>query len=157
MNEKQKNRVAIGAFDRLDSLSKVLEALDPQKAEEVQAVLIVGQNSLEDELRQALEAGSLSSSEGWPTVVFCGAESPADQKFSGASIKGASISRECERIVEFEQWIAPTMANRLNQQLTNGACLLFAIVDTPDQEQQVCGVLFEHSINQVQVHDFSLE
>lgn len=47
------------------------------------------------------------------------------------------------------------MADSLNRHLARSACLLFAVIATPDREQKVRPALIEHSIDQVQIHDLS--
>ncbi len=154
LNEKKQSRVAIGTFDRIDSLSTAVKELSLQKSADLQIVLIADQDCLNNAFRAALGAQDMVQGEKWPALVFWDADIPTDQQVAVAGV-GGSGSTERTQIIDFEQWIAPAMAARLKRQLENGACLLFAVVETPDQEQKVCGVLFEHSIGQVQVHDFS--
>ena len=63
---------------------------------------------------------------------------------------------EQQLMAGLDAWIGPEMAVRLRQQIIDGACLLLAMVSTPDEERAVAQVLLKYASGQIQVHDVPL-
>lgn len=135
--------MAVGVFDRAESLTQVLDGLAAIEPAPPDVVLL---STCLDLPGATSGAGVLPRKtrwpEGWPVIAAVGKD--------GTRIPEGGYGN----IVDFESWIGPAMSRDLSRRLSEGACLLFAATRDSTEEMRVCQTLIRHSVGQVQVHDY---
>ncbi len=148
VNEQNRRRVAIGAFDRFANLEQALGEITTLGVPCSRLVLLAAADALDGQVHNH-RIGVASYSESVLAVVDGG--SCADEPAADAS---PPLSDEQQRMVSFDTWVGPRIAAGLRQLMTGGACLLFAMVGPLGEEVDVARVLLKYAVGQVQVHDF---
>lgn len=144
-SEPARTRLAIGVFDGLEDLKLALDELAANGAPEGAFLLLAEPGALHGEPDGAKTFERISSLAKWPTVVI--------RKRGEVNGGRGPLAPELQRIIDFGQWIEPATAVTLNREAKNGACLMFAIVSSPEQEREVCVTLMRHCVGQLHVHD----
>lgn len=144
MATRKRKRIAVAIFSQTGRLSQALSELSALDLPEYALFLLFG--SQKDGLGESFDSVS------YAPVLYLPSETVRN-KFRW---RGAPASTVRERLIDLAGWMEPRMAATLGKHIADGACLLFAIADTPEDEQAICAVLIEYSLDQVQAHDFWL-
>lgn len=150
MNTRKRTRIAVGVFDRIDTLGPALEDLDALGLSKDTLILLFEPSALEG----ALAAGKgrhVDDLPFLPVLFMRGVDG-----HSGFKRLSGRATRVEKRIIDLAGWIEPRMAAVLGKHVSEGACLLFALAATSEDEQAICGILIRYSLGQVQVHDLWL-
>jgi len=150
MSTRSRTRVAVGVFNRKDTLGQALDELALLGLPKDSLMLLFEGRALDGALTKRSGDRRL---DGVPAPLLFMRGANGDAAFRRLAGRATALQK---RIIDFAGWIEPRMAAALGKHVDEGACLLLGIASTPEEEQAICGVLIEHSLGQVQVHDLWL-
>lgn len=149
-------RVAIGVFDDLTKLYRVLEEFRTVGLAARQVTLLANAGVLSDQLEagfvpcrsaRTLETPKLVIRGKTPQVGVADVEACASQ--------AAPLTRD--QVMHFERWIPAKLSKELNVHLAKGECILIAPIAKVEQERKISEILLDHSTSSVQLHDIALQ
>ena len=153
MIESRKLRVAVGAIDDFDQLQDTIGELAALGAVSSDAVVLTIPGNLCERLLNTSDPADDGEGRDWPTILVRSKGGNSLVEPPSAEQDGAGSTVLVDLSAKFEDWIEPRLARNLNNQLANGACLLFVQIASAETELAISNALLSHSLDLVQFHD----